>query len=140
MINLKGTKKVERGDKSVKRSWEDVDWFPSGDGKLSERKEDLNSRLRMAVCYLSNSSKKKVQNWQVTDVCSQSCGIQRCGPHQEMIESSLALKWSLKKPWTIHQPFWQFEETTGWKKNQDVLSQKLLPHRCRLLHWHRFWF
>ena len=61
----------------------------------------------------------------MTDVCSQSCGIQRCGPHQEMIESSLALKWSLKKPWTIHQPFWQFEETTGWKKNQDVLSQKL---------------
>ena len=140
MINLKGTKKVERGDKSVKRSWEDVDWFPSGDGKLSERKEDLNSRLRMAVCYLSNSSKKKYRTdkWQTCVLNLAEFNVVVLP--QEMIESSLALKWSLKKPWTIHQPFWQFEETTGWKKESRCFKPKITPHRCRLQHWHRFWF
>ena len=63
----------------------------------------------------------------MTDVCSQSCGIQRWKSSQnpKMIESSLALKWSLKKSheWTIHQPFWQFDKTT-WRKSRCYIAQK----------------
>ena len=97
---FKRNKKVEGDTKCQKIMGRlDVDWFPSSSRwqiVFEEPKEDLNSRLRIAVCYLSNSLKKtmRTDKWQT---CVLNLAEFNVGVPQKMIESSLTSKWSLKK-------------------------------------------